>query len=120
MNTPIPITGLHLLAELTTNATLLLKNREQCELSILSLLKLAGFGVVGSSGYSFENMGFTVIYALAESHFSLHTWPELGYATLDLFTCNITKDNSLVARETFDLIIDLFQPELVTKREITR
>ena len=32
--------------------------------------------------------GVSVVAVLAESHVSIHTWPELGYAALDLFTCD--------------------------------
>lgn len=38
-------------------------------------------------GHSFEPQGVTAFALLAESHISIHTWPELGYATVDAFTC---------------------------------
>ena len=37
--------------------------------------------------HSFEPQGITALALLAESHISIHTWPELGYATVDAFTC---------------------------------
>lgn len=39
------------------------------------------------SSHSFEPQGVTAIGLLAESHISIHTWPELGYAACDIFTC---------------------------------
>ena len=39
------------------------------------------------SSHSFEPHGVTAIGLLAESHISIHTWPELGYAACDIFTC---------------------------------
>lgn len=54
------------------------------------------YGAIGSyqlsviSGpiiHQFEPHGLTGIVLLAESHISIHTWPELGEATLDVFTC---------------------------------
>ncbi len=36
---------------------------------------------------TFEPSGVTVLALLAESHLSIHTWPELGYAAVDCFTC---------------------------------
>ena len=36
---------------------------------------------------SFEPQGVTAVGLLAESHVSIHTWPELGYAAVDIFTC---------------------------------
>ena len=39
------------------------------------------------SSHSFEPQGVTAVGRLAESHISIHTWPELGYAACDIFTC---------------------------------
>lgn len=49
---------------------------------------------------------FTVLYLLAESHLSIHTWPEHGYIALDVFTCG-NSDTKLVV----DRIVDYFQPK---------
>ena len=40
--------------------------------------------------HSFEPHGVTGFILLAESHFSIHTWPEYGYAAVDIFTCGTT------------------------------
>lgn len=120
MDTPITGTGLHLLAEITTHVQGLLNNQEACEDALLPIISKGGFTVVGRSGYIFPNHGFTSIFALAESHFSIHTWPELGYVTLDLFTCNVSRDNSTNAKIAFDSILEIFQPETIIKREIKR
>ena len=37
--------------------------------------------------HRFEPQGVTALALLAESHLSIHTWPELGYAAVDAFTC---------------------------------
>ena len=39
------------------------------------------------SVHKFEPQGFTGIAMLAESHISIHTWPEKGMAVCDIFTC---------------------------------
>jgi S-adenosylmethionine decarboxylase len=39
------------------------------------------------SSHRFEPQGVTAVGLLAESHISIHTWPELGYAACDIFTC---------------------------------
>jgi S-adenosylmethionine decarboxylase len=49
--------------------------------------------------HSFEPQGITAFALLAESHISIHTWPELGYATVDAFTCG-TRTNPEQAIET--------------------
>jgi S-adenosylmethionine decarboxylase len=38
-------------------------------------------------GEKFEPQGVTILALLAESHASVHSWPELGYAAVDLYTC---------------------------------
>ena len=40
-----------------------------------------------SSPHRFEPQGVTGLALLAESHISIHTWPESGYAAVDVFTC---------------------------------
>ena len=37
--------------------------------------------------HSFKPQGVTGLALLAESHISIHTWPEIGYAAIDVFTC---------------------------------
>ena len=49
--------------------------------------KLAKATVLNLVSYKFEPQGVTVIALLAESHFSIHTWPESNYAAVDIFTC---------------------------------
>jgi adenosylmethionine decarboxylase proenzyme (EC 4.1.1.50) len=43
--------------------------------------------VVGESFYHFSPHGVSGIVNIAESHISIHTWPEYKYAALDVFTC---------------------------------
>ena len=39
------------------------------------------------NSHKFEPQGVTCVAMLAESHISIHTWPELGMAVCDIFTC---------------------------------
>ena len=55
-------------------------------------VKESGLTVVDEGFYKFSPHGFTCFLLLAESHASLHAWPEYGYCALDLFTCAIGKD----------------------------
>lgn len=43
--------------------------------------------VLGEHVHAFPVMGVSVLLLLSESHLSAHTWPERGYAAVDLFTC---------------------------------
>ncbi len=48
---------------------------------------------------------FTALYLLAESHLSIHTWPEHGYIALDVFTCGDSDTQHVV-----DQLIEYFKP----------
>src|SRR5512144_1566246 len=52
----------------------------------------SGLTVVDEGFYKFSPHGFTCFLLLAESHASLHAWPEYGYCAIDLFTCNLHMD----------------------------
>ena len=52
---------------------------------------------------------------LAESHISLHTWPELGYAALDIFMCGNTEPKAAV-----DILRDSFKPARISVSEHLR
>lgn len=43
--------------------------------------------LLGEIAHRFTPQGVTALGLLAESHISVHTWPELGYAAADIFTC---------------------------------
>ena len=47
---------------------------------------------------------------LAESHVAVHTWPELGAATLDVYVCNFGADNSARAEALLAALVALFAP----------
>ena len=46
-----------------------------------------GAVVLGDSFHRFSPQGVSGVVVIAESHLSIHTWPEYGYAALDIFTC---------------------------------
>ena len=56
----------------------------------LYAVKECGATYIDDIFYQFEPYGVTGIVLIAESHFSLHTWPEEGYVSFDIFTCGTT------------------------------
>jgi len=56
---------------------------------------------IGQLHHKFQPQGVTIVIGITESHISIHTWPEFGYAALDIFTCNMEKD---FETQIFDLI----------------
>ena len=65
--------------------------------SLLSAAKEAGATMVGESFHQFAPQGVSGVVLIAESHLFLHTWPEYGYAAIDIFTCGDTVKPELAA-----------------------
>ncbi len=91
MNTYQP--GLHLLATFEAPADRL-TDADACRVLFDRLIAQLGLMKVGEVYHSFENGGFTAVVCLTESHVSIHTWPEFGRATFDVFLSNYLRDNS--------------------------
>ena len=64
--------------------------------------------------------GITGVVLLAESHVAVHTWPELGAVTLDVYVCNYGGDNSDKARALLDALIAAFAPAEVSRQQLIR
>ena len=87
--------------------------------------KLANATVLNLISNKFEPQGVTAIALLAESHISIHTWPESNYSAVDIFTCgqNMLPElasqyliESLKAEEHFLRIIERNPPVAVLKQ----
>jgi len=61
----------------------------------------AGLIVVGECFHQFEPQGVTGTVLLAESHIAIHTWPEEGFVTVDVYVCNLQTDNTAKAEHVF-------------------
>ena len=71
------------------------------------MIKKYGFNELGDYYHSFEP-GITGAVVLAESHIAFHTWPEFGYVSLNVFTCNYTKDNDENAKSAKTIFFILY------------
>ena len=58
----------------------------------------AGLTPVGECFHQFDPQGVTGVVLLAESHLAIHTWPETGFVSIDVYVCNLSADNSSRAR----------------------
>jgi S-adenosylmethionine decarboxylase len=72
--------------------------------AITSAAKRAGATLLHLVTHHFEPQGVTGLALLAESHISIHTWPESGYAAVDVFTCG---DHTMPERACQVLIDEL-------------
>ncbi|RCR70963.1 S-adenosylmethionine decarboxylase family protein [Larkinella punicea] len=112
--------GLHILS--TFEAPLsALTDVERCRAGFDRLIQELELAKVGEVYYSFPNGGFTAVLCLTESHVSIHTWPENGLATFDVFLSNFLRDNSPKVRRFYEESLRLFGATAVlNEQEIIR
>ena len=91
MNPPSTYDGRHLLADLY--GCPVLDDAELIETALRAAAERAGARVIGLHLHHFgEGHGVTGVALLAESHMSIHSWPEHGYAAIDIFLCGARHD----------------------------
>ncbi len=67
-----------------------------------------------------QQSGITGVVLLAESHLAVHTWPELGSVTIDVYVCNFGGDNSARARDLLESLCAAFAPAEVDRQALRR
>ena len=108
--------GTHLLLELRGCNPDLLDDLDYIRESMLGAADEAGATIVGESFHKFNPIGVTGIVAIAESHLCIHTWPEYGYAAVDIFTCG----ESFRPHRAAELIIQRLQCAQPSVQEVKR
>ncbi len=89
--------GRHLILDLYDCDQELLDDYDELERLLQVALNMAGANILRIFGEKFQPQGVTLLALLAESHASIHTWPELGYAAIDLYTCGDTTNTHRAA-----------------------
>ena len=79
--------GLHLVIDAFECQNEILNNAVELEELLTKAIKQLGMEILSSHFHSFTPIGVTGVIGISTSHFSIHTWPEHGYAALDLYTC---------------------------------
>lgn len=75
-----------------------------------------GASVLSVQAQQFEPQGATVLVLLSESHVSIHTYPEKGFAALDCYTCGETVD----PQKAIDYMIQILRPDKVYAKKLVR
>lgn len=89
--------GKHLLLELRGCDRERLDDLEQIETHLRAAAVAAGASIVQATFHRFAPQGVSGLVVLEESHLSVHTWPEVGYAAVDMFTCGDCEPEAAVA-----------------------
>jgi S-adenosylmethionine decarboxylase len=106
--------GTHLIIDLYDAESL--DDPDRIEDVLIEAARKAGATVLSSKFHHFTpNGGVSGVVVLAESHISIHTWPERGYAALDVFMCGQARPIETVA-----IVRDAFRPSRVGLSEIRR
>ena len=79
--------GKHLLLELKGCNKEVLSDPSTLKEALLTAASEAGATVLEKSFHQFHPHGVSGVVVIAESHLFIHTWPECGYAAVDIFTC---------------------------------
>lgn len=105
--------GLHLIGDLfdCRCGLALLTGLEELRSLCQTTVERHGLTAVATAFHHFGAPGgITGVVALAESHLSVHTWPETRYVTLDVYVCNYERDNRARARSVFTELAESFRP----------
>lgn len=86
------------------------------EAQMVEAAEACGATVLSVQSKQFEPQGATVLVMLSESHLSIHTYPEKGFAALDCYTCGETVD----PQAAIDYLVSVLKPERTYAKKLIR
>jgi len=89
---------------------------ETAESALRDMVKALDVHLLDLKIYPFSPVGVTGMAIVSESHLVIHTWPEYGYAAVDVFTCGAPRD----PQDAIAVLRHHFQPERIGVMEINR
>ncbi|PTY05133.1 adenosylmethionine decarboxylase [Opitutaceae bacterium EW11] len=113
MNLPL---GHHSLFDYHGCAREMLTDTEAIRSTLLAAVKEAGGTIVTDTFHTFSPYGVSGVVVIAESHVTIHTWPEHGYAAVDVFSCGVSLDQNRIR----DRIAGALQAQRVEERRFAR
>ncbi|MFS0872760.1 adenosylmethionine decarboxylase [Paenibacillus xylanilyticus] len=94
----------------------LLNSAEYLQAQMVEAAEACGATVMSVQSKQFEPQGATVLVLLSESHLSIHTYPERGFAAIDCYTCGETVDPQLA----IDYLVSVLKPEKTYAKKLVR
>src|SRR5215475_9316650 len=89
---------------------------DTAELALREMVTALDVHLLDLKIYPFSPVGVTGMAIVSESHLVIHTWPEHGYAAVDVFTCGAPRD----PQDAVSVLKRLFSPERIDVMEINR
>ncbi|MEI7819035.1 MAG: S-adenosylmethionine decarboxylase [bacterium] len=111
---------MHIVSEIRVKDPSHLRDMESFVKEIDEILDNAGVQNLGKVCHDFDGDGYTVAVILGESHVAVHTWPDLGIVTCDVYLCNFKNDNSDKAENIHVGICHYFDSTHVNSARLVR
>ncbi len=108
--------GIHLLIEFCSCNRQKIDDVEYIEKVMAQAAEIAGATVLTTAFQDFNPQGVSGVVVIAESHLTIHTWPEYGYAAVDIFTCGSSVD----PWKAVDFLRDELECEEIHARDFVR
>ena len=108
--------GRHLILELWGCDSERINSIETIERAMTATVEACGATLLDLRVYPFTPIGVTGVAILSESHMMIHTWPEYGYAAVDVFTCGQHTDPA----KAVPVLKHFFKPERIQVMEMNR
>jgi len=108
--------GRHILAEIYGCQFEILNDAEKVERIMVKAALEAGAEVREAVFHKFSPQGVSGVVVISESHLAIHTWPELGYAAVDVFTCGETVN----PWDACNYLTEMFNAQSVECKEVLR
>ncbi len=110
------VLGRQVLLEFYGCARELLDDAGFVETAMLEAARRARATIVQTAFHRFSPQGVSGIVVIAESHLAIHTWPEYGYAAIDIFTCG----SRVLPEVACECLIQAFRPRSVSRKDMDR
>ncbi|MCB1190560.1 MAG: S-adenosylmethionine decarboxylase proenzyme [Leptospiraceae bacterium] len=85
--------GNHVIAEFYDCDEFIINDQETIQEVMMGAVEISGATIIKPVFHKFNPHGVSGVVVVAESHFSIHTWPEYKYCAIDIFTCGDLIDN---------------------------
>ncbi len=108
--------GVHIAMECAGCRSDFLTDADLLEKTMVDCAWDAGATVVDSMMHSYNPAGLSGVVVISESHLAIHTWPDIGYASFDIYTCG-KRD---LAEEIARRLEKIFQPIKVSRKVFER
>lgn len=108
--------GVHIILEFFGCDPNSLTRRDYVEKIMMEAAQKANTHTIGTFFHQFKPHGVSGVIVIEESHISIHTWPEYGFAAIDFFYCSDHVD----AEKAIEILTEGFKPARISRIEFAR